>query len=99
MKLHVERDHRPSPAYHHVPPRYCPPAAPFRLPRRASSRCLEYDRSKRTKLRLWRWFKTDVVQYYMGLCFDDDNLRLVGHASEHPASGRNFQGNDSKTRI
>lgn len=90
---------RPSPAYHHVPSRYCPPAAPFRLSiRRASSRYLEYGSSRRSKLQLWGLFKTDVVQHYMELCFDDDNLRLVDHASEHPASGRIFQENDSKTR-
>jgi hypothetical protein len=53
-----------------------------------------------SKLQLCRLlFETNIGPYYMGMRLDNDNLRLDRHTSEHPTSGRTFQGNTSKTGI
>jgi len=52
------------------------------------------------QLQLCGWlFKTNLVQYYMGVRLDDNYLRLGRNPSEHPASRRTIQGNAAKTGV
>src|SRR6266571_2079048 len=43
-------------------------------------------------------FKTDLIQYHLGLFFDDDNMCLGRHTSEQPREGA-FKGTSRKLEL
>ena len=88
----------PSSANQYVPPCSSPVTAPSHLPSCASGGCAKCHPSRTNNLCGWL-FKTDLVQYYLGMYFNDNNLRLGGHTSEHPASRKLFKGSTPKIGI
>ena len=90
------------PANQYVLRRFCRVAAPSHLPiHGASGQCPIPSPSRRSQLQLCGWlFTTNLVQHHMGMCVDDDTMRLGRPTSEHPASRRRTsQSNTSKTGI